>query len=73
MDTVDNFYTCEAFGNTYPVKDSLKKLGFRFKKESRTWIAEPVSEKEKLVFETSSLWGGVKLRFRKMEIRNAKN
>ena len=62
---MNNYYTCEATGNTYPIRDSLKKLGFRYKSESKSWTVEPITEKEKEIFETSRLWPGVKLRFTK--------
>ena len=54
-----NYYTCEVLGNTYLIRNSLKKLGFRFKSLSHSWIVEPITEKEKETFEKMRLFKDV--------------
>jgi len=57
------YYTCEATGNTYQVKDFLKKLGFRFKSDSRSWMIEVLSEDEKKRMQENPLAKKVTFRF----------
>lgn len=62
----EDYYTVEATGNTYPVKDDMQSWGFFWNAEKRAWINECTSEFEKFLFERHVIegdWLGVILNF----------
>jgi hypothetical protein len=65
-DNHTDYYTTEATGNTYPIKDKLQSWAFFWNPEKRAWINECTSEFEKFLFERHVIdgdWPGVKLSF----------
>ena len=66
MDNNEDYYTTEATGNTYPVKDELQSWAFFWNAETKMWINECTSEFEKFLFERHVIdgdWPGVILNF----------
>lgn len=57
---MDQYYSCEVYGDTYPIRESLKKLGFRFNSFSKSWSCDLITEKEKETFEKNRAWQGAK-------------
>ena len=65
-DNNNDYYTCIATGNTYPVKDRLQSWGFFWKPDDKAWMTECVSAWEKFLFEryvADGDWPGVNLKF----------
>lgn len=66
MTHTEKSYTCDALGNTYQIKDQLKKLGFRFNGDRKIWQAFGVTDSDKKVFQMQvrdRRWPGVTLKF----------
>ena len=67
-DNKTDFYTCEATGNTHPVKEDLRCWGFFWDTEKNTWTVGFVSAWLKFIFESKVAdgdWPGVILKFTK--------
>lgn len=55
--------TVDALGNTYPVREDLKKLGFKWDGVKKCWTKKDVGSSERAAMETMTLWGGVRFKF----------
>lgn len=69
MSHTETFYICDATGNTWPIKEDLKKLGFKWDKAMSRWSCMAVSERERGLFTMkvqSGAWKGVTLQFHSM-------
>lgn len=65
-DNHTDYYTVEATGNTYPIKEDLQSWAFFWNPERKVWINECVSEFEKFLFERMVIdgeWPSVKFTF----------
>ena len=59
-------YRCEVFGNTYEVRDKLKRLGFRFNPDHKSWVNEPLDEREKEILENTSLFDNLHVSYEEL-------